>query len=544
MNFADNLEEIYDWATRSRPLPDISSYDASTAMEASDEWHRMMAGQGEGTSYSPTQPNMIMYGPQWKNPEWQGWTVQKVAGENDLLSEGNLMDHCVGSFCEDVERQHSNIYSLRDPQNRPHVTIETGGEKGYTPGGIKQIQGKSNSEPKDTYKEMIKEWISTSGDKSGIQKEINAFENLEEENPYDSPSVEEVNDLLGKILQGEENEYGLNYVLDKDIDDIIETITTTADGEASSYYSREGSYNGSITESSPYISNLALMQDLKMPRWIMDKGEWDELRKKPKESDWKNINTIENWAWEAIQEIQEDFYSYDTGLEGEYPQEGNYNTDEEYEAAMEAYQNEEQEIHKEWTKNTIKGGFAYDILDDLKSFRESGVIPSSQELFELSQKEQKRLNEEAEKKQFSEIPATASMNWYKKILAQSYQDVMSDPETYSDPDEPDHFDANRYFSIGQNQEDGDESYCWIWNGREMRTRKGGTHSMNFPDLFSWKKEDPNIYRGWADPSQKLISVIIPRIPGQVAPALDPSSLPTKLRVILGDYFPGYDTKVF
>ena len=47
------------------------------------------------------------------------------------------------------------------------------------------------------------------------------------------------------------------------------------------------------------------------------------------------------------------------------------------------------------------------------------------------------------------------MNWYKKILAQSYQDIMDDPDTYSDPDDPEHYDANRYFSIGQN-EDSDE----------------------------------------------------------------------------------------
>ncbi len=96
-------------------------------------------------------------------------------------------------------------------------------------------------------------------------------------------------------------------------------------------------------------------------------------------------------------------------------------------------------------------------------------------------------------------------NWYKNITAQTYYDIINDPETYSDSDDPEHFNANRYFSIGQN-EDVEENYCWIWNGREMRTRRGGTHALNFPDLYSNSKEDPNIYRGWYDPSQKLISV--------------------------------------
>jgi hypothetical protein len=136
------------------------------------------------------------------------------------------------------------------------------------------------------------------------------------------------------------------------------------------------------------------------------------------------------------------------------------------------------------------------------------------------------------------------MNWYKKILSQNYQDIMDNPDIYSDPDDPEHFNSNRYFSIGQNDEGEKESYCWIWNGREFRNRIGGTHAMNFSDIFSWKKEDPNIYRGWADPNQKMISAVIPRISGQVTPALSPSALPTKLRVILNDYFPGYKTKVF
>jgi len=132
-------------------------------------------------------------------------------------------------------------------------------------------------------------------------------------------------------------------------------------------------------------------------------------------------------------------------------------------------------------------------------------------------------------------------NWYKNITAQTYYDIINDPETYSDPDDPEHFNANRYFSIGQN-EDSEENYCWIWNGREMRARRGGTHALNFSDLYSNTKENPNIYRGWYDPSQKLISVIIPRLKGQVDPALEPESLPTKLRVILSDYF-GTDNKI-
>jgi len=136
------------------------------------------------------------------------------------------------------------------------------------------------------------------------------------------------------------------------------------------------------------------------------------------------------------------------------------------------------------------------------------------------------------------------MNWYKKILlTQRYQDILDDPETYSDPDDPEYFESNKYFSIGQEQEEEYDSHCWIYDGRRLYSKIGGTHGMNFPNLFSWDKEDDmNMYRGWYDPEQKIISVVIPRQIGRTEKALEPQSLPTKLRVALSDKF-GTNNKI-
>jgi len=114
---------------------------------------------------------------------------------------------------------------------------------------------------------------------------------------------------------------------------------------------------------------------------------------------------------------------------------------------------------------------------------------------------------------------------------------MDDPETYSDPDEPDYFDANRYFSIGQNEETNEESYCWIFDGRQLRVKKGGTHQMNFRDLFDFQSgRGENLYRGWYDPIQNMISIVTPRGEGNWDPARAAASLPTRLRVALSDHF--------
>lgn len=37
--------------------------------------------------------------------------------------EGALMRHCVGSYAEQVRQGGLQIYSLRDPQNHPKVTL-------------------------------------------------------------------------------------------------------------------------------------------------------------------------------------------------------------------------------------------------------------------------------------------------------------------------------------------------------------------------------------------------------------------------------------
>ncbi len=389
MMLIEELPQINDWLFRGGQNVEISSYTPEQAMEASDEWHKMMAGEGEGMEYEPTNSDMIIYGPEWKNPEFKGWTIQKVIAENDLKAEGNKMDHCVGGYCQDVEVEKSVIYSLRDPQNSPHVTIEVGGDKGYGPGEIKQIQGKSNSIPKDEYKAMVKEWISTSGDNAGIVRDVNAFEKMEDDISYGQigGGVVTINEQMEKILQGEENEYGLKYVLDKDMEDVISELVGTGESENSGWNSRrDDEYYGDIAESSPYVSNLALMQDLKLPHWPRHSGEWEELRKMPKESEWKNIQEVERWANETIEELQEDFYSYEIGLE--YPQEENYENSEDYNAAMEDYYEAEGEVYNEWLKQSVKGGMAVDLLDEINSFRKEGIVPSSQELLDRKKKQQ------------------------------------------------------------------------------------------------------------------------------------------------------------
>lgn len=70
-----------------------------------------------------------------------GWTIQELRGRGRLDPEGEKLQHCVGSYCSRVEQGNSQIYSLRDPDGVPYVTMEV-----YPPTGhFMQVFGSGNS---------------------------------------------------------------------------------------------------------------------------------------------------------------------------------------------------------------------------------------------------------------------------------------------------------------------------------------------------------------------------------------------------------------
>lgn len=112
------------------------------------------------------------------------WTIRRLRGD-ELGDEGDAMGHCVGGmgYDREVEAGHAGIFSLRDPHNDPHVTMElrppgtednpsdegtrdqlSHDENGMlrAPGAaVWQIQGKSDSEPIPEYKDRLKDWFKT-----------------------------------------------------------------------------------------------------------------------------------------------------------------------------------------------------------------------------------------------------------------------------------------------------------------------------------------------------------------------------------------------
>lgn len=53
-----------------------------------------------------------------------GWTAQELRTHAQLSAEGEVMQHCVGNYCDWVQWNKAYIISIRDRNGKPHATIE------------------------------------------------------------------------------------------------------------------------------------------------------------------------------------------------------------------------------------------------------------------------------------------------------------------------------------------------------------------------------------------------------------------------------------
>ena len=120
-----------------------------------------------------------------------GWTFVEV-GIQDAETEGEEMQNCIGDYCEAIYDEEVFLYSLRDPQNNPHVTIEVNEYDEAV-----QIKGKQNEYPKDKFWVYITTFLNH-----------NSFTNVDPlfKSEMDSKSTEEILRLEDQVvLANDEN---------------------------------------------------------------------------------------------------------------------------------------------------------------------------------------------------------------------------------------------------------------------------------------------------------------------------------------------------
>lgn len=129
-------------------------------------------------------------------------TWYELQDSDALKYESQYMNHCVGkdgtSYADSVESGETQIYSLRDSKNIPHITIEVTGNE------LIQCKGNSNKPFKEIYKEPVIKFLNSkffdNVKKSDSSKDLinndiyihdsiaYSFENLPEDYEWDAKS--------------------------------------------------------------------------------------------------------------------------------------------------------------------------------------------------------------------------------------------------------------------------------------------------------------------------------------------------------------------
>lgn len=156
-----DIRLIIDWAIETKA--DLFAYDFNSAFKEQESWHlkMMMVYHVEKMNIPSIDEKRIVFRFSDKKH------FLYLLSENDLSYEGKMMGHCVSgtNYKSRVKNKSSLILSLRDMKNEPHLTLEIDVQKSY----LIQQQGKANSEIKDKYLLLMKEFILFASNYKGLE---------------------------------------------------------------------------------------------------------------------------------------------------------------------------------------------------------------------------------------------------------------------------------------------------------------------------------------------------------------------------------------
>lgn len=155
------FQNILDWMIAEKV--DAFNYTFDEALYAQEMWHAKIAQQMkvEMLRIPELDPDRVIY--RCKDQEYFFY----ILTPEDLRFEGTHMGHCVGGtgYQNKIKNNKSIIVSLRDKNNKPHVTTEILLQKDMEMniiGMVSQCQGKHSDgtwHPKPQYLEKIQEFV-------------------------------------------------------------------------------------------------------------------------------------------------------------------------------------------------------------------------------------------------------------------------------------------------------------------------------------------------------------------------------------------------
>lgn len=174
-----DLPSILDYIRAENP--DLSKLTFQKAEDDSLAWHLDGANFANDPEYKGFADSS-KYATHDVVKKWpDGYTMVRLSPA-DCKVEGALMQHCVGKdatgYAKRVQSENIELFSLRDPQNKPHVTIEVDARGAVGRGTVEQVQGKQNKPPVEKYHPYIDEWLTERGNHTKHTLQYASPENL------------------------------------------------------------------------------------------------------------------------------------------------------------------------------------------------------------------------------------------------------------------------------------------------------------------------------------------------------------------------------
>lgn len=151
--FWQSLETIVDWfnATLKANDPAVNRIDRvgfEQAQRDADAW-RKGVDENPWAHINDRPPKIKTYS--------DGYTWVRLVNGMHLKREGELMGHCVGGYGNAI-KTGTEIYSLRDPNNGPHITVEVI-KDGHAGKSVRQMKGKGNKKAEPKYQPYLADLI-------------------------------------------------------------------------------------------------------------------------------------------------------------------------------------------------------------------------------------------------------------------------------------------------------------------------------------------------------------------------------------------------
>jgi len=146
------LQEIIDWAQHAKPS-NLMSMDFWQARQAAFKWHQDSLKWNPAELVEQYQSKKVFDLP-------GNWWIAELTPQ-DCSVEGKLMGHCLSKsrdYDTRVAKGISRMFSLRDPEGFPHVTVElTRDETGDW--RVEHGEGKQAQEPIPKYRQLVDAWL-------------------------------------------------------------------------------------------------------------------------------------------------------------------------------------------------------------------------------------------------------------------------------------------------------------------------------------------------------------------------------------------------